>query len=116
GYNQIKLAKEDQDKTSFTTPWGTYCYVVMPFGLKNAGPTYQRAMMLIFHDMIHLDLEVYVDDLAVKSKKKEEHAKTLARVHQRAKQCNLKMTPKKCVFGVSSGKLLGFIVSKKGIE
>ena len=55
GYNQIWLAEEDQDKTTFTTPWGTYCYVVMPFGLKNAGATYQRAMMAIFHDMIHID-------------------------------------------------------------
>ena len=58
GYNQIRLAEEDQDKTSFTMPWGTYCYVVMPFGLKNAGATYQRAMMAIFHDMIHIDMEV----------------------------------------------------------
>ena len=75
GYNQIRLAEEDQDKTSFTTPWGTYCYVVMPFGLKNAGATYQRAMMAIFHDMIHIDMEVYVDDILVKSRTRAEHPK-----------------------------------------
>ena len=57
-YNQIRLSEEDQDKTSFTTPWGTYCYVVMSFELKNAGATYQHAMMAIFHDMIHIDMEV----------------------------------------------------------
>ena len=67
-YNQIWLAEEDQDKTSFTTPWGTYCYVVMLFGLKNAGTTYQRAMMSIFHDMIHIDMKVYVNDILLKSK------------------------------------------------
>ena len=73
GYNQIWLTEEDQDKTSFTTPWGTYCYVVMPFGLKNTGATYQRAMMTIFHDMIHIDMEVYVDDILVKSRTRTEH-------------------------------------------
>ena len=116
GYNQIRLAEEDQDKTSFTMPWGTYCYVVMPFGLKNAGATYQRAMMAIFHDMIHIDMEVYVDDILVKSRTRSEHPQALAKILQRSREHNLKMNPKKCVFGVSSGKLLGFIVSKRGIE
>ena len=73
GYNQIQLAEEDQDKTSFTTLWGTYCYVVMPFGLKNVGATYQRAMMAIFHDMMHIDIEVYVDDILMKSRTRSEH-------------------------------------------
>ena len=82
GYNQIRLAEEDQDKTSFTTPWGTYCYVVMPFGLKNAGATYQRAMMAIFHDMIHIDMKVYVDDILVKSNTRYEHPHALARILQ----------------------------------
>ena len=84
GYNQIRLAEEDQDKTSFTTPWGTYCYVVMPFGLKNADATYQRAMMGIFHDMIHIDMKVYVDDILVKSKTRAEHPQALARILQRS--------------------------------
>ena len=80
GYNQIWLAEEDQDKTSFTTPWGTYCYVVMPFGLRNAGTTYQRAMIEIFHDMIHIDMEVYVDDILVKSRTRSEQPQDLARI------------------------------------
>ena len=104
GYNQIRLAEEDQDKISFTMPWGTYCYVVMPFGLKNAGATYQRAMMAIFHDMIHIDMEVYVDDILVKSRTRSEHPQALAKILQRSREHNLKMNPKKCVFGVSSGK------------
>ena len=87
----------------------------MPFGLKNAGATYQRAMMAIFHDMIHIDMEVYVDDILVKSKTRSEHPRALAKILQRSQEHNLKMNPKKCVFGVSSEKLLGFIVSKRGI-
>ena len=81
-YSQIQLAEEDQDKTSFTTPWGTYCYVVMPFGLKNASATYQCAMMTIFHDMIHIYMEVYVDDILVKSRTHAEHPQALTRILQ----------------------------------
>src|SRR5262249_29458706 len=88
----------------------------MPFGLKNAGATYQRAMMAIFHDMMHIHMEVYMDDVFVKSRIREGHADVLRTVLQRSKEHQLKMNPKKCVFGVSSGKLLGFIVSKRGIE
>lgn len=116
GYNQIKLSPEDQEKTSFTTPWGTYCYVVMPFGLKNAGATYQRAMTAIFHDMMHDCMEVYVDDILVKSKTRAGHIEALRRVLQRSRETELRMNPKKCVFGVSAGKLLGFMVSNRGIE
>ncbi|XP_039688680.1 uncharacterized protein [Medicago truncatula] len=74
GYNQIKMAPEDREKTSFITPWGAFCYLVMPFGLINAGATYQRGMTKIFHDMIHKEIEVYVDDMIVKSGTEEEHA------------------------------------------
>ena len=88
----------------------------MAFGLKNVSVTYQRAMMVIFHDMINIDMEVYVDDILVKSKTRSEHPQALARIFQRSWEHNLKMNPKKCVFGVSSDKLLGFIVSKRGIE
>ena len=70
GYNQIKMHPEDERHTSFRTPFGVYCYTVMPFGLKNDGATYQRAMMKIFQDMQHKTVECYVDDLAVKRKKK----------------------------------------------
>ena len=70
GYNQIRIAFENQSKTAFLTPWGVFCYQVMPFGLKNAGATYQKVMVMILHDMIHQELEVYVDDLVVKSRLK----------------------------------------------
>ena len=67
GYNQILMAPENMEKTFFITEWGTYCYRVMPFGLKNTGATYQRAATALFHDMMHRDVEVYVDDMIVKS-------------------------------------------------
>jgi len=88
----------------------------MPFRLKNAGATYQRAMIAIFHDMIHVYMEVYVDDIFVKSRTREGHPEILARVLQRAREHQFKINPKKCVFGVSSGNLLGFIVSQRGIQ
>ncbi|RVW25754.1 Transposon Ty3-I Gag-Pol polyprotein [Vitis vinifera] len=87
GYSQILMAPEDMEKTSFITEWGTYCYRVMPFGLKNAGATYQRAATTLFHDMMHRDVEF-----------------------------RLRLNPKKCTFGVTSGKLLGYMVSERGIE
>src|ERR1044072_4485898 len=73
GYNQIKMAPGDMEKTTFVTQWGTFCYKVMPFGLKNAGATYQRAMTTLFHDMIHHEIEVYFDDMIARSQTEEEH-------------------------------------------
>ena len=73
GYNQIRIAPEDQHKTTFTCPWGTYYWNVMPFGLKNVGATYQRAMTTIFHDFMHILMEDYVDDLLCKSYKRKDH-------------------------------------------
>ena len=73
GYNQIVMAPEDREKIAFATPWGTYCHRVMPFGLKNAGATYQRAATTVLHDMIHKEVEVYVDDMIVKSKERDGH-------------------------------------------
>ena len=116
GYNQIRMAPEDMEKTSFITPWGTFCYKVMPFGLKNVGATYQRAMTTHFHDMIHKEIEVYVDDMIAKSGTEEEHVEYLLKLFQRMRKFKLRLNPNKCTFGVRSGKLLGFIVSQKGIE
>ncbi|WJX28344.1 hypothetical protein P8452_17080 [Trifolium repens] len=116
GYNQIKMAPEDMEKTTFITPWGTYCYKVMPFGLKNAGATYQRAMMALFHDMMHKEIEVYVDDMIAKSKTEEDHILHLQKLFIRLRKYKLRLNPAKCTFGVRSGKLLGFIVSQRGIE
>ena len=106
----------DKVKTAFITEWGVYCYKVMPFGLKNAGATYQRAVTALLHDMIHKEVEVYVDDMIVKSPTREEHPATLEKFMTRIEKYNLRLNPKKCVFGVASGKLLGHVVSQKGIE
>ncbi|KAK9010715.1 hypothetical protein V6N11_043585 [Hibiscus sabdariffa] len=116
GYNQIKMCPDDMSKTTFVTLWGTFCYRVMLFGLKNAGATYQRAMVALFHDMMHKAIKVYVDDMIVKSRTEEEHIKNLRKLFQRLREFHLKLNPAKCTFGVTSGKLQGFIVSKKGIE
>ncbi|XP_073219715.1 uncharacterized protein [Cicer arietinum] len=116
GYNQIKMAPEDMEKTTFITQWGTFCYKVMPFGLKNAGATYQRAMVTLFHDMMHKEIEVYVDDMIAKSRTEEDHVVNLQKLFERLRKFKLRLNPAKCTFGVRSGKLLGFIVSQKGIE
>ncbi|KAL3515059.1 hypothetical protein ACH5RR_021961 [Cinchona calisaya] len=88
----------------------------MPFGLKNVGATYQRAMTTLFHDMMHEEMEVYVDDIIIKSKKAEDHLTNLKKVFERMRRYNLKLNLAKCAFGAPSEKLLGFIVSKRGIE
>ena len=116
GYNQIKMASEDMEKTTFITLWGTFCYKVMSFGLKNAGATYKRAMVALFHDMMHKEIEVYVDDMIAKSKTEEEHLVNLRKFFERLRKYQLGLNPAKCTFRVKSGKLLGFIVSEKGIE
>ena len=110
------MAPEDWEKTAFTTLWGTYCYRVMPFGLKNAGATYQRAATTILHDMIHKEVEVYVDDMIVKSKEREGHYTALQKFFQRIREYRLWLNPQKCTFGVTAGKMLGFLITQRGIE
>ncbi|XP_059668842.1 uncharacterized protein LOC132313924 [Cornus florida] len=116
--NQIYIAKEDIAKTAFRCPGsiGTFEWVVMPFGLKNAGATYQRAMNAIFHDMIGHFLEVYIDDVVIKSSVKDQHLHNLKMAFERMRQHKLKMNPLKCAFGVSAGNFLGFLVHQRGIE
>ncbi|XP_026459141.1 uncharacterized protein LOC113359776 [Papaver somniferum] len=116
GYNQVKMKESDATKMALSTPVGNFYYVVMPFGLKNAGATYQRAMTLIFQDLNHKEMEVYVDDIIVKAKKRAEFVPNLRRVLSRCRNYGLKMNPAKCTFGVTSGKVLGFKVTKAGIE
>ncbi|KAL0305266.1 UNVERIFIED_CONTAM: Polyprotein P3 [Sesamum calycinum] len=115
-YNQIRMTPADEELTVFYTPKGVYCYKVMPFGLKNVGATYQRAMQKIFDDMLHKNVEWYVDDLVVKSKKRENHFHDLRKVFERLRRYQLKMNPSKCAFGVTSEKFLRFIVRQRGIE
>uniref|UniRef100_A0A2N9FU38 Uncharacterized protein n=1 Tax=Fagus sylvatica TaxID=28930 RepID=A0A2N9FU38_FAGSY len=105
GYNQIKMAEEDKSKTAFVTHWGTFVYDVMPFGLKNAGATYQRAMVTLFHDMIHHEIEVYVDDMIAKSRTAQDHLTDLRKLFQRLKKYQLRLNPNKCAFGVTSGNM-----------
>ena len=116
GYNQIRMSPKDAAKTAFRTPIWNFYYIVMPFGLKNAGATYQRAMTMIFHDMMHKEIEDYVDDIVVKSKVKENHFCDLKRVFERCCLYNLCMNPLKCTFGVPAGKFLGFLVHQRGID
>ncbi|RVW67072.1 Transposon Ty3-I Gag-Pol polyprotein [Vitis vinifera] len=94
GYNQILMAPEDMEKTAFITEWGTYCYRVMPFGLKNAGATYQRAATTLFHDMMHRDVEVYVDDMIVKSRGRADHLDALERFFERIRKFRLRLNPR----------------------
>ncbi|KAB2614624.1 S2-RNase [Pyrus ussuriensis x Pyrus communis] len=102
--------------TAFHTPKGIYCYKVMPFGLNNAGATYQCAMQKNFNDMLHKNIECYVDDVVVKTKKGSNHLKDLRMVFNKLRHYNLKMNLLKCAFGLTSGKFLGFIVKHRGIE
>ena len=111
GYNQISMDPDDQEKTSFVTSQGTYCYRVMPFGLKNAGATYQRLVNRMFQKQIGTTIEVYIDDMLVKSTTTELHITHLSEAFQILRNYNMKLIPAKCAFGVSAEKFLGFIVN-----
>ena len=106
----------DQEKTSFVAGQGTYCYQVMPFRLKNAGATYQRLVNKMFQRQIGASMEVYMDDMLVKSVKAELHVAHLAESFHVLKNYNMKLNPTKCAFGVSAEKFLGFIVNIRGIK
>ena len=112
------MAEEDMSKTAFRCPGfiGLFEWVVMTFGLKNAGATYQRAANLIFHDLLGVILEVYIDDIVIKSAGLGNHLADLRMALERMRRYGLKMNPLKCVFGVSAGNFLGFIICEKGIE
>ena len=116
GYNQIKMKEVDQEKTSFVTSQGLFCYKVMPFGLKNAGATYQRLMNKMFVHQIGRNVQVYVDDMLVKSLRKDNHLDNLRETFDTLRSYNMKLNPNKCAFGVIAGKFLGFMVSQRGIE
>lgn len=115
GYNQIRMAEEDQEKTAFITSQGLYCYKV-PFGLKNAGATYQRLVNKMFSQQIGRNMEVYMDDMLVKSKEGLTNLDDLKETFVTLKKHRMRLNPSKCVFGVASGKFLGFMVSQRGIE
>jgi hypothetical protein len=116
--NQIFMAIEDIAKTAFRCPSHVELYecTVMTFGLKNAGAMYQRAMNYIFHELIGKIVEIYIDDVVVKSKSYEEHLADLRRTLECTRKHGLKMNPNKCAFGVSAGQFLGFLIHERGIE
>ena len=116
GYNQIRMDEVDQEKTSFVTSQDLFCYKVMPFGLKNAGATYQRLVNHMFSPQIGRNVEVYVDDMLVKRQDEEIHLDDQQETFDTLRQYNMKLNPSKCAFEVSSGKFLGFMVSHRGIE
>ncbi|KAL0389173.1 UNVERIFIED_CONTAM: Transposon Ty3-G Gag-Pol polyprotein [Sesamum calycinum] len=116
GYNQIPLAPEDQEKASFVTDQGVFCYNVMPFGLKNAGATYQRLVNHMFQNQIGRNMEVYIDDMLVKSEKEQDHIKDLEECFQILTTFGMKLNPAKCTFGVRGGRFLGYMISERGIE
>ncbi|GJX94881.1 reverse transcriptase domain-containing protein [Tanacetum coccineum] len=116
GYHQIQMAKEDEEKTAFYTEQGTYCYTKMPFGLKNAGATYQRLVDSTFQNQIGRNLEAYVDDMVIKSKEETSLLADIAETFEGLKTINMKLNPKKCSFGVEEGKFLGYMVTSEGIR
>jgi hypothetical protein len=116
GYNQIKLKKEDEEKTAFITPYGVFCYQVMPFGLKNAGATYQRMMQNCLESQIGRNIQVYIDDVVITIRKEEFLISDLAETFDNLNRYKLKLNPTKCSFGVSVRQLLGFLVLARGIE
>ncbi|GKV35987.1 hypothetical protein SLEP1_g44174 [Rubroshorea leprosula] len=116
GYHQVPMALEDEEKTSFYAGDEIYCYVMMPFGLKNAGATYQKMVTIVFRAQISRNLEVYVDDIVVKSLKAEDHLTDLEETFKNLRKNRMRLNPAKCIFGVESGKFLGFMVSRRGIE
>ncbi|GKV24228.1 hypothetical protein SLEP1_g33863 [Rubroshorea leprosula] len=116
GYHQVPMAPKDEEKTSFYAGDEIYCYVMMPFGLKNAGATYQKMVTIVFRAQIGKNLEVYVDDIVIKSQKAEDYLANLDETFNNLRKNRMWLNPAKCIFGVESGKFLGFMVSRRGIE
>ena len=111
GYNQILMHRDDQEKTTFITEEGLYYYRLMSFGLKNIGATYQRLVNKIFEDKIGKTIEVYVDDLLVKSPTMEQHIWDLEETFSTLYLYSMKLNVEKCTFEMEVGKFLGFMVS-----
>ena len=116
GYHQIPLTLSDQEKTAFLTPIGNYHYKVMPFGLKNVGSTYQWMMTRMFEPQLGKSIEIYVDDIVVKSKVVSEHVEDLRVIFNILMKHNLRLNASKCSFGVGSSKFLGYMVTHRRIE
>jgi hypothetical protein len=116
GYHQISLAIDDEEKTTFITPFGIFSYTKMAFGRKNRGATYQKCVHIVIESHIGRNVEAYIDDIVVKSKKRRDLLDDLKETFDNLRKSKMMLNPKKCVFGVSSGKLLGYMVSSRGID
>jgi len=116
GYHQIPLALDDQERTAFVTPVGNYHYKVMPFGLKNAGVMYQRMIIRMFEPQLGKSIEIYIDDMVVKSKVEFEHVSNLGNIFAILRKHKLRLNASKCSFDVGSRKFLGYMVTHCGIE
>ena len=116
GYHQIPMHPPDAEKTYLITPHGLYCYNVMPFDLKNAGATYQRLVTKMFRPLLGIIMEVYIDDMLVKSKQRPDHAAHLLQTFDLLREYGMKPNPLKCAFGVNAIRFLGFMVTQRGIE
>nr|GEV76613.1 reverse transcriptase domain-containing protein [Tanacetum cinerariifolium] len=116
GYHQIQLAEADEEKTAFHTRQGVYCYTKMPFGLKNDGATYQRLMDKAFKSQVGRNIEVYVDDLVVKSYTEAGMMRDIEETFRTLRKVNMKLNPKKCSFGLAEGVFLGYVITSEGIK
>ena len=114
-YHQIPMHRPDAEKTSFISPHGLFCYNVMPFRLKNVGATYQRIVTKMFRPLLEKTMEVYIDDMLVKSKEHPDHTTYLQQAFELLRAYGMKLNPKKCAFGVSVGRFLGFMMTHRGI-
>jgi hypothetical protein len=115
-YHQIRVRKEDEEKTSFITPFGTFCFVRMLEGLKNAGCTFSRMIAIVLHPQLRRNILAYVDDIVVKSFQRRDHISDLAETFANLRAANLKLNSEKCVFRIHKGKVLGCLVSTKGMR
>lgn len=115
-YNQILVHPNDQEKTTFTTPWGTFMYSKMPFGLINAGATFQRAMDIAFSEERDRFVVIYLDDITIFSESDKKHYQHLQRVFHKCMKFGVSLNPKKSHFALQEGKVLGHIISKEGIR
>jgi hypothetical protein len=116
GFHQIQMARKDREHTTFVTVDGLYCYVVMLYGLRNALSTFVRAMSKTFGDLNRDMIEIYVDDIVVKTKRGSTLVEDLTLVFDKLRATCTKLNPDKCVFGVSAGKMLGFLVSHRALK
>ncbi|GJW07993.1 reverse transcriptase domain-containing protein [Tanacetum coccineum] len=116
GYHQIQMAKENEEKTAFHTPHEVYCYTKMPFSLKNAGATYQQLVDKVFEKQVGQNLEVYIDDLVIKSHTEAELLRDIEETFRTLRKINMKLNPKKCTFGAVEGMFLGYMIGPEGIK